>query len=175
MKDSRTIERGEGKAKKYGIKGKNNNNLENKNRIIEEAKKIIYEELAFLNGHYDYDLAKYFNCELIYGSCFLAFFNFEEAEQISGPQTLCLNNYSDSKKNKNLVRVDIRRIVNLIAGVELLGIGINIHGTTENIIKKIYNRKNNPAEDSEKNYTLELLFGDIFYSRAVIYLSLIHI
>ena len=61
------------RQKESGIRGKNNNNLENKSRVIEEANKIISEELRFLNGYYDYDLAKYYNCKLIYGSCFLAF------------------------------------------------------------------------------------------------------
>jgi len=158
------------RQKESGIRGKNNNNLENKSRVIEEANKIIYEELRFLNGYYDYDLAKYYNCELVYGSCFLTFFNFEEAKQISGSETVCLNNYSGSKKNKNIIRADIGRILNLIVGFELLGIGINVHGTTENIIKNIYTCENAAIEDSDKNYTIELLFGDIFYSRAVNYL-----
>jgi hypothetical protein len=158
------------RQKESGIKGKNNNNLENKRRIIEEVNKIISEELRFLNGYYDYDLAKFYNCELIYGSCFLAFFNLSGAKKISSAQTIDFNNYSDSKKDKNTVRVDIWRILNLIAGFELLGIGINVHGTTENIIKNIYSDESTIIEDIDKNYTLELLFGDIFYSRAVIYL-----
>jgi hypothetical protein len=153
-----------------GIKGKNNKNLENKSRLIKEANKIISEELKFLNGYYDYDLLKYYNCELIYGFCFLTFFNLEEAKDIFGVESVCFNNYSESKKNKNLVRADISRIINLIAGFELLGIGISAHGTTENIIKNIYTHGDSTIEDSDKNYTLELLFGDIFYSRAVIYL-----
>ena len=144
--------------------------MENKSRLIEEVNKIINEELRFLNGYYDYDLAKYYNCELVYGSCFLAFFNLEEAKQISGSETVFLNNYCGSKKNKNIIRADIGRILNLVVGFELLGIGVNIHGTTENIIKNIYNCETAVIEDSDKNYTIELLFGDIFYSRAVIYL-----
>jgi hypothetical protein len=144
--------------------------LENKSRVIEEAKKIISGELRFLNGYYDYDLTKYYNCELIYGSCFLAFFNLEEAEQISCSETVFLNNYSGSKKNKNIINADICRILNLVVGFELLGIGINIHGTSENIINNIYTCENAANKDADKNYTLELLFGDIFYSRAVIYL-----
>jgi len=158
------------RQKESGIKGKNNNNLENKSRLIEEVNKIISEELRFLNGYYDYDLAKYYNCKLIYGSCFLAFFNLEEIKGIFSIEKICLNNYSGGKKDKNIVWADIRKILNLIAGFELLGIGINVHGTTENIIKNIYTYENAATEDIDNNYTLELLFGDIFYSRAVIYL-----
>jgi len=158
------------RQKESGIKGKNNNNLENKSRLVEEVNKIISEELRFLNGYYDYDLAKYYNCKLIYGSCFLAFFNLEEIKGIFSIEKICLNNYSGGKKDKNIVWADIRKILNLIAGFELLGIGINVHGTTENIIKNIYTYENAVTEDIDNNYTLELLFGDIFYSRAVNYL-----
>ena len=158
------------RQKESGIRGKNNNNLENKSRVIEEANKIISEELRFLNGYYDYDLTKFYNCELVYGSCFLAFFNLEEIKKIFSAETINFNNYSGSKKDKNIVRANTWKILNLIAGFELLGIGINVHGTSENIIKNIYSNENTIIEDIDKNYTLELLFGDIFYSRAVIYL-----
>jgi len=158
------------KQEESGTKGKHNNNLENKDRIIKEVNKIISEELLFLNGHHDYDLNRYYHRELIYGSCFLAFFNLEEIKNFSLNQSICLNNYSDDKKDKNLITADTWKILNLIAGFELLGIGINVHGTAENIIKNIYSEKENLIEDIDKNYTLELLFGDIFYSRAVIYL-----
>ena len=144
--------------------------MENKSRVIEEANKIIYKELGFLNGYYDYDLAKYYNSESVYGSCFLAFFNLEEVKLISGPETVFLNNYYSNPGNKNIISADIGRILNLIVGLELLGTGINVHGTTENIIKNIYTFEDAAVEDSDKNYTIELLFGDIFYSRAVIYL-----
>jgi len=58
------------------------------------------------------------------------------------------------------------RLVSLITGLELLSIGTVFHD---------FNRGGSrmPAEESdstERGYTLDLLFGDIFYSRAVIYL-----
>ena len=158
------------RQKESGIKGKNSNNLENKNRIIAEVNKIISEELRFLNGYYDYDLKKFYKCELIYGSCFLVFFNLREAKNIFSEEIIDFNNYFGLKKDKNIVRANIWKILNLIAGFELLGIGINAHGTSENIIKNIYSIESLLKEDIDKNYTLELLFGDIFYSRAVNYL-----
>ena len=144
--------------------------MENKNIVIEEANKIISKELIFLSGYYDYDLTKYYNRELIYGSSFLAFFNLQEAEQISCSHSVCFNNYFGSKKSNHPVNTDMQRVINLIVGFELLGIGINVHGTTENTINNIYASDTDSIEDSDKKYTLELLFGDIFYSRAVIYL-----
>lgn len=158
------------KREESGIKGKHNNNLKNKNRIIDEVNKIISEELQFLSGHYEYDLRQYYNPGLIYGSCFLTFFNLEGLKDSFSVETICLNNYCRSAKEENFVYADIYRILNLIAGFELLGIGINIHGTAERAINDIYPKKEDRTEeDFEKNYTLKLLFGDIFYSRAVIY------
>lgn len=153
-----------------GTRGKQNNNLKNKNRIINEVNKIISEELRFLNGHYEYDLRQYCNPGLIYGSCFLTFFNLESIKDPFPDETIHVNNYYKDGTEKNFVHTDTYRILNLIAGFELLGIGINIHGMVEKALGEIYHEKKNSTEDdSEKNYTLKLLFGDIFYSRAVIY------
>ena len=60
-----------------------------------------------------------------------------------------------------------QRLINLITGLELLSIGTSFHGfkASGSDISKVYR---DPA--GEKGYTLDLLFGDIFYSRAVIYL-----
>jgi hypothetical protein len=58
------------------------------------------------------------------------------------------------------------RLVNLITGLELLSIGTAFHDFNKdgsNIIGE-------ESASREKSYTLDLLFGDIFYSRAVIYL-----
>ncbi|MCE5329863.1 hypothetical protein LLG07_05990 [bacterium] len=145
--------------------------MKNKSRIINEVNKIISEELLFLSRHYEYDLKQYYLPGLIYGSCLLTFFNLEEAKNSSLNETIPVNNYYKDKEEQNLVYMDTYRILNLITGFELLGIGINIHDTAESvIIKDIYPEKKELIEDYEKNYTLKLLFGDIFYSRAVIYL-----
>lgn len=58
------------------------------------------------------------------------------------------------------------RLINLISGLELLSIGTSFHDLKtagSNIAVK-------NSSTTEKEYTLDLLFGDIFYSRAVIYL-----
>lgn len=144
--------------------------MKNKNRIINEVNKIITEELHFLNGHYNYDLKKYYNHELIYAFCFLAFFNLEDVKNFSVKETIRLNNYYSDYMEKNYINADIQKILNLIAGFEILGIGINIHGSVENVINDVYPGNEKLIEDIDKNYTLELLFGDIFYSRALIYL-----
>ena len=166
------------RQKESWIKGKNNNNLDGKSGIksgiIQKVNKIINEELIFLNKHFNYDLSQYYNCNLIYGSCFLVFFNLEEIKSSSCDKSIFLNNYFSCKKNENSVKFDTLKIINLITGFELLGIGLNVHGTSENIINDNYLKKDNLKDDSIQNsdikYTIELLFGDIFYSRAVLYL-----
>ena len=59
------------------------------------------------------------------------------------------------------------RLINLIAGLELLSIGTSFH-----IFKAGGSNISGVADapKMEKDYTIDLLFGDIFYSRAVIYL-----
>jgi hypothetical protein len=59
-----------------------------------------------------------------------------------------------------------QRLVNLITGLELLSIGTTFHDFN----KGGSNITGKEAASMEKSYTLDLLFGDIFYSRAVIYL-----
>ncbi|MDD5659207.1 MAG: hypothetical protein PHR39_04240 [Actinomycetota bacterium] len=144
--------------------------MENKNKIINEANKMISGELVFLNGYYEYDLKRYYLPGLIYGSSYLTFFNLEEAKYFSLDETIRINNYCKNNCERNIIHANIYKILNLIAGFELLGIGINIHGIAEGVIKNMHNKKKGLVEDHEKNYTLKLLFGDIFYSRAVIYL-----
>ncbi len=62
----------------------------------------------------------------------------------------------------------IERIANLLVGVELLSSGITFHYFSKD------DRNAYPAktitEKEDKKYNLDLLFGDIFYSRAVPYL-----
>ncbi|MFC2159602.1 hypothetical protein ACFLQS_02665 [Actinomycetota bacterium] len=57
--------------------------------------------------------------------------------------------------------------MNLIVGLELLSIGTAFHDFKSN--GSFLSPDNRPGK-IEKEYTLDLLFGDIFYSRAVIYL-----
>ena len=61
----------------------------------------------------------------------------------------------------------VSRCINLITGLELLSIGTAFHD-----FKKCGSDTPSGIEAAgvEKAYTLDLLFGDIFYSRAVIYL-----
>jgi hypothetical protein len=56
-----------------------------------------------------------------------------------------------------------------MAGIELLAVGVNLHSFNINDLMNLADNKKF-TQKGEKYYTLDLLFGDIFYSRAAIYL-----
>jgi len=64
-------------------------------------------------------------------------------------------------------RQSAKKVMNLIVGLELLSIGTAFHDFKSSGSFLI---PDNRSTKIEKEYTLDLLFGDIFYSRAVIYL-----
>ena len=153
------------KQKEFGIKGKNCNNLNNNGNTIEIIKEVrnkIKEELSFLNEHFNYDLNQFYNDNLIYSLCFLVFFNYNELRNINPLEPVVINNFF-IKNKKNLLKFNTPKIINLITAFELLGIGLSTHEFSENYFD--LNLDNN----SETKYTIELLFGDVFYSRAVLY------
>ncbi|MBM3705167.1 MAG: hypothetical protein FJW66_01440, partial [Actinobacteria bacterium] len=115
------------------------------NPAIKNAREIIREEIKYLSGFYPYNIAEFVDPALLYASSMLVFRN----PSIS---------YS---------REFLKRVVSLAAGIELLATGTSLHNfNMEDLtgIQEINSLK------SEKNYTVRLLFGDVFYSRAVIYI-----
>ncbi len=142
--------------------------MENQDIIISEINKIISEEIKFLNRYYDYDLKRFFCTELFYGSAFLSFFNIKDIRDFDTGRNYRINNHLYGKANFSFF--DTGKIIDLITGIELLAIGLNIHSSHENILRKVFGKSENPEKIIEKNYTIELLFGDIFYSRAISYL-----
>lgn len=62
----------------------------------------------------------------------------------------------------------MNKFINLLEGIELLAIGVKFHNFNTDDFNIPGNKKG--VEDKDKKYILKLLFGDIFYSRAVIYL-----
>jgi hypothetical protein len=77
-------------------------------------------------------------------------------------------NVSSAATTKDPGRSDTNtKLINLIVGLELLSIGTAFHDFKAR--GSSLNLRDNSGE-IEKEYTLDLLFGDIFYSRAVIFL-----
>lgn len=125
---------------------------------VSEAKNIILKELKYLSGFYPYNIKRFFDLRMLHAANIMAFHD----ENIR---------FSDDFSY---------RLANLIAGIELLATGVNFHSfNTDDFvmlaedIKIRASRKYNSVKyksQSEKNYTIDLLYGDIFYSRSVIYL-----
>ncbi len=74
----------------------------------------------------------------------------------------CLSERLDSGQKRSA-----KKVINLIVGLELLSIGTVFHDFKSS---GFFLSLDDRSGKIEKEYTLDLLFGDIFYSRAVIYL-----
>jgi hypothetical protein len=131
------------------------------NPAVKQVSHILQQELKYLSGLYQYDLKKFFDPRLLHCSNVFAFL--EDAALLEKPF--------------------MERLVNLVAGIELLSVGTNLHNfNTGDFIKLAesinpgdigYNAGNGTQKThfkSEQKYIVDLLFGDIFYSRSVIYL-----
>jgi hypothetical protein len=141
------------KPKGSGTKEKKYNILEKLSRLRQEVIDIIEEELEYVSGFFHYDLRQFFNTDLIYFNAVYAFFK--------GPDPAARLALGNGAGFKSFLR--------LIAGIELLSIGLSIHSfDIDGLRKKDLSCRD--GQDKDKRYTVELLFGDIFYSRAVIYL-----
>jgi len=65
--------------------------------------------------------------------------------------------YTSPYKLMSMEKKDEKKILGLATGIELLGIGLSLHTF-------------DPGKDSDNDYVLELLIGDITYARAINYL-----
>jgi hypothetical protein len=123
------------------------------NAILPHVKDIVLEEINNLSKFFPYNIKKFFDKRLIYSSNILTFI----------------------KPNLKLSDDFVKKLVKLIAGIELLALGVNLHSFDVDdfvILANNIRQKSDKEfrEKSEKQYTVDLLFGDICYSRAVIFL-----
>ncbi len=137
------------RLKEFWIRGKQINPVKYKNVLKRQAKKILKREIKYISSFFPYDMARFHNPDLVYLQGILFADNFYR--DISG----------DSKEQD-----PDNRLIDLIIGLELLSIGTTFHNFK--VSGSSITGKNSSI--GEKEYTLDLLFGDIFYSRAVIYL-----
>ncbi len=124
-------------------------------QLRQEVTALINKEIEYISGFFHYNLKQFFNSELVYFHAIFAFF-----EELKG---------GDAKEGRREVSNRLSALVPLVVGIELLSIGLNVHSFDIDGLKGLGPDKKN-ASAKEKKYTVELLFGDIFYSRAVIYL-----
>ncbi|MBE3089586.1 MAG: hypothetical protein IMZ45_00915 [Actinobacteria bacterium] len=115
-----------------------------------KVKELVVKEIKYISNLFPYNVKKFFNPNLIYSQNILTFLNNDyPAASVFSPDFLY-------------------KLTNLLAGFELTAIGVNLHSfNAKDFMLLAGNRK--LRQKNEKSYTLDLLFGDIFYSRAVVY------
>jgi hypothetical protein len=120
------------------------------NVVKNKVRELVVKEIKYISNLFPYNIKSFFNPDLIYSQNILAFLN---------------NDYPFSSVFSHDF---LYKLTNLLAGIELTAIGVELHSfNTKDLMLMTANRKF--RQKNEKSYTLELLFGDIFYSRAVVY------
>ena len=155
------------RPKEFWIKGKRINSDRYKAAIKRQVEKTIKQEIKYVSSFFPYNIEKFHNRSLLYfQSIFLtqdlAENCFSKDEKVAAAK----NGGSAALKDPDLAGMRTK-LVNLIVGLELLSIGTAFHdfkasGSSLDL--------RDSSREIEKEYTLDLLFGDIFYSRAVIFL-----
>jgi len=135
----------------YGIKDKT---IENSKKIItikEHVKQILEKEIKFVSTLFPHNIKKHYNPQLLHSRNLLSFINpYDKKSPIQS------NNFR-------------KRLTNLLAGIEILATGTSLHNfSVDNFIKEYRNKED--KERYEKKYISDLLYGDILYSRSIIYL-----
>jgi len=118
--------------------------------VKNKVRELVAKEIKYISNLFPYNIKKFFNPSLIYSQNVLTFLNNDyPAASVFSPDFLY-------------------KLTNLLAGIELTAVGVNLHSfNTKDFMLLAGNRKF--RQKNEKSYTLDLLFGDIFYSRAVVY------
>ena len=118
--------------------------------VKNKVRELVAKEIKYISNLFPYNIKKFFNPGLIYSQSVLTFLNNDyPAASVFSPDFLY-------------------KLTNLLTGIELTAIGVNLHSfNTKDFMLLAGDRKF--RQKNEKSYTLDLLFGDIFYSRAVVY------
>ena len=118
--------------------------------VEKKIRELVTKEINYISNLFPYNIKQFLNPTLIYSQNVLTFLNNDyPAVSVFSPDFLY-------------------RLTNLLAGIELAGIGVNLHSfNARDLMLLTGNRKF--GQKNEESYTLDLLFGDIFYSRSVVY------
>jgi len=118
--------------------------------VKNKVKELVVKEIKYISNLFPYNVKKFFNPNLVYSQNILTFLNSSyPADSVFSPDFLY-------------------RLTNLLTGIEMIATGVNLHSfNAKDLMLLAGNRKF--RQKNEKSYTLDLLFGDIFYSRAVAY------
>ncbi len=116
------------------------------NPSLRQVRDIVLKEIKYLSKFYPYNIKRFSDPTLLHSTCMTVFL----------------------KSIKGCAPGFLKGVVNLLAGIELLATGVNLHSFNVKDFKKT--TADRSIEQDEKDYTVDLLFGDVFYSRSVIYI-----
>lgn len=134
------------RLREFWIRGKRINQVKHRSVLKRQVERSLKREISYISSFFPYDIKRFHNPDLIFFQGLLLYGTPSRVETDSIFKT---------------------RVINLATGLELLSIGTTFHDfkiTSSDHPGRI------DIKAEEKAYTLDLLFGDIFYSRAVIYL-----
>ncbi|MCL4418285.1 MAG: hypothetical protein M1365_16645 [Actinobacteria bacterium] len=118
--------------------------------VEKKVRELVVKEVKYISNLFPYNFKKFLNPSLIHSQNVMSFIN------------------NDSPAASVFSSDFLYKLTNLLAGIELTAIGINMHSFNANDFMLLTGNKKF-GHKNEKSYTLDLLFGDIFYSRAVVY------
>ena len=139
------------------------------NKSIEKVNRLINKEIKYISRSYSYNIKFFFDHSLLYSKGILVFINFSFDKLSSFNNTIKGNIRNNNHNNSNNSEIFIDKLINLMTGIEILGLGINFHNFSVDFFKNLITNRSK-IDRYRKKYTSELLFGDIFYCRAIFYL-----
>jgi hypothetical protein len=153
------------------------------NPAVKQVSHILQQELKYLSGLYHYDLKRFFDPRLLHCANIFAFL--EDAAQLGKPFMERLANLAAGIEllsvGTNLHNFNTGDFIKLAESINPVDIGYNADdrdsaGSPEDKIPAEFTSPRTGQKTKkthfkiEQRYTVDLLFGDIFYSRSVIYL-----
>jgi len=139
------------------------------NKSIEKVNQLINKEIKYISRFSSYNIKNFFDHSLLYSKGILVFINFSFDKLSSFNNTIKGTIRNNNHNNSNNSEIFIDKLINLMTGIEILGLGINFHNFSVDFFKNLITNRSK-IDRYRKKYTSELLFGDIFYCRAIIYL-----
>jgi len=154
--------RSRNKAQRALEKRKRINLSRYKAAIKKQVERTIGREIKYISSFFPYNIGKFHNPALLhFQSIFLMENYFNGHIKESGREDYEIKDINTGRRRS------VKEVMNLIVGLEMLSIGTAFHDFKSN---GSFLSPDDCSGKIEKEYTLDLLFGDIFYSRAVIYL-----
>jgi len=128
---------------------------------INIVKKNIDLELKDISKLFSYNFHNFLDTRFLYTFTILSLLRPTSLINLK-TQDINFKNQGINSKKKD-------KLISLITGIELLGVGLNFHNFNVNDFIYLLKNVNPETKNTYKRYIIDLLFGDIFYSNSVKY------